>query len=39
MTVMGFQDYVRGNFLIGDKLTINIIRAGKRDKVTMTLLR
>jgi len=39
MNVMGFQDYVRGNFLIGDKLTINIIRDGNRDKVTMTLLR
>ncbi|MFL5241627.1 MAG: Trx7/PDZ domain-containing (seleno)protein [Gemmataceae bacterium] len=39
MNLNQFQDYVRGTFLIGDKLTIVLLRDGKRTKATMTLLR
>jgi hypothetical protein len=35
--VIGFCSYVRGNYLIGDRITINLLRDGKRLACVMTL--
>jgi serine protease Do len=37
LTMTQFQDYVRCKYIVGDKVTINILRNGKREQVTMTL--
>jgi serine protease Do len=37
--VDGFLQYVQGNYLVGDRLAVNIIRDGERQTITMTLLR
>jgi predicted metalloprotease with PDZ domain len=37
--VDGFLRYVERNYLVGDKVTLNIIRGGERQSLTMTLLR
>jgi hypothetical protein len=39
MDVAGFQDYVRSHYLVGDKVTINILRDGQRHDHGMTLSR
>jgi S1-C subfamily serine protease len=39
MDVDDFLRYVRHNYLVGDKVTVNIIRDGKRMSLAMTLLR
>jgi S1-C subfamily serine protease len=39
MDVDDFLRYVRHNYLVGDKVTVNIIRDGKRLNLAMTLLR
>lgn len=39
MTMTQFQDHVRRTYIVGDKVTINILRNGDRLKVTMTLLK
>jgi S1-C subfamily serine protease len=35
----GFQNYVRGHYLVGDRLTVHLLRDGKRLDRGMTLLR
>ncbi|MBM4071449.1 MAG: PDZ domain-containing protein [Planctomycetes bacterium] len=37
--VNGFHEYVRKNFLADDRVDINVLRAGKRLKIPMTLSR
>ena len=37
MDVDGFQRYVERNYLIGDRVTINLLRDGKRMDLPMTL--
>jgi S1-C subfamily serine protease len=37
MTMTQFQDYVRCTYIVGDKVTVNILRNGNREKVRMTL--
>ena len=39
MDMFAFLKYMRRNYLVGDKVTINIIRDGKRMNVDMTLQR
>jgi S1-C subfamily serine protease len=39
MDVADFLGYIRRNYLIGDQVTINLLRDGKRMNLTMTLLR
>jgi S1-C subfamily serine protease len=39
MTADRFQRYVQGHYLIGDRVTVNILREGKRMDLTMTLER
>jgi serine protease Do len=34
-----FKKYVEDNYLVGDKVTVNLIRDGKREKVVMKLLK
>ena len=36
MDVVGFARYIQGNYLIGDRVTVNIIRDGKRLKLPLT---
>jgi S1-C subfamily serine protease len=36
MDVAGFARYIQGNYLVGDKVTVNIIRDGKRLKLPLT---
>jgi membrane-associated protease RseP (regulator of RpoE activity) len=36
MDVVGFARYIQGNYLVGDRVTVNIIRDGKRLKVPLT---
>jgi membrane-associated protease RseP (regulator of RpoE activity) len=38
MDVTEFQHYVRRTYLIGDKPTVNVLRAGKRLRLAMTLM-
>ena len=35
----GFLRYVRGNFLVGDQVTVHLLRDGKRMNLSMTFLR
>jgi serine protease Do len=35
----GFRQYVQNTYLVGDRITINLIRDGKREAVAMTLLK
>jgi serine protease Do len=37
--VIDFLRYVQGNYLVGDQVTINLLRDGQRMKLPMTLLR
>ena len=37
--VTGFLKYVQRNYLIGDKVTVNLLRDGKRMNLPMTLVR
>jgi S1-C subfamily serine protease len=37
--IAGFYNYVRSNYVVGDRVTINLLRDGKRQHVTMTLPR
>jgi serine protease Do len=37
--VSGFYDHVCRNYLVGDQVVINVLRAGERVKVPMTLIR
>jgi S1-C subfamily serine protease len=37
--IAGFYNYVRSNYVVGDRVTINLLRAGKPHKVSMTLPR
>jgi S1-C subfamily serine protease len=37
MTTQQFQEYVRTNYLVGDRVTLHIIRRGKRLQVPLTL--
>ena len=37
MNAYEFHAYVRGNYLKGDKVTIDVLRGGKRLKLPMTL--
>jgi serine protease Do len=37
MTMTHFQDYIRSTYIVGDKVTVDILRNGNREKVTMTL--
>src|SRR5262249_43552835 len=37
MDVNGFSNYVKGNFVRGDKITVNVIRKGEKLNLTMTL--
>lgn len=39
MDVIDFLTYVRRNYLIGDRVTVNLLRAGKRLNLPMTLVR
>jgi hypothetical protein len=39
MDVAEFQHYVRSNYLVGDKVTVNVLRDGQRLALTMTLAR
>jgi S1-C subfamily serine protease len=39
MDVIDFLRYVQSNYLIGDRVTINILRDGKRLNLPMDLLR
>ena len=39
MTAEGFTRYVQNNYLVGDKVTINVLRDGKRQDFVMTLQR
>jgi serine protease Do len=39
MDMFAFLKYIRGNYLVGDKVTINLIRDGKRMNIEMTLQR
>lgn len=39
MDVTGFNNYVRGNYLVGDRVTVNLLRDGKRHNFSMTLRR
>ncbi len=39
MDLLDFLRYVRRNFLVGDQVTVNLIRDGKRLKLPMTLRR
>jgi S1-C subfamily serine protease len=34
-----FRHYVQDHYLVGDRVTVNLIREGKREAVTMTLLK
>jgi hypothetical protein len=34
-----FHTYVRSNYLVGDRLTVNLLRDGKRQKLSMMLVR
>jgi serine protease Do len=34
-----FKEYVQNNYLVGDKVTVNVVREGKREKVVMMLLK
>ncbi len=35
----GFRAYIQNNFLVGDRVAVNIVRDGKREAVAMTLLK
>jgi S1-C subfamily serine protease len=37
--VIDFLNYVRRNYLVGDRVTVNILRDGKRLNLPMTLIR
>jgi hypothetical protein len=37
--VLGFHDYVRSHYLVGDRVTVNLLRDGRRHNLSMTLLR
>lgn len=39
LTVADFLGYVQSNYLIGDRVTITVLREGKRQNLTMTLTR
>jgi len=39
MDMFAFLKYMRGNYLVGDKITINLIRDGKRINIEATLQR
>jgi S1-C subfamily serine protease len=39
MTAEEFTRYVQNNYLVGDKVTINVLRDGKRQDFEMTLQR
>ncbi len=39
MDVAGFLRYIQGNYLIGDQVTVQILRGGKRMNLTMTFRR
>jgi hypothetical protein len=39
MDMFAFLKYMRGNYLVGDKVTINLIRDGKRMNIDLTLQR
>jgi serine protease Do len=39
MDVDGFLRYVQRNYLVGDRVTVNVVRDGKRVNLTMTLVR
>jgi S1-C subfamily serine protease len=39
MDVSGFLHYVQRNYLVGDRVTVNVIRDGRRMNLTMPLLR
>ena len=39
MDVDGFVGYVQRNYLVGDRVTVNLLRDGKRMNLPMTLLR
>jgi serine protease Do len=34
-----FKEYVQNSYLVGDKVTVNILREGKREKVVMMLVK
>ena len=36
MDVAGFAHYIQGNYLVGDKVTVNLIRDGKRLNLSLT---
>ncbi len=35
----GFRDHIRQNYVIGDRVTVNLLRDGKRTNLAMTLVR
>jgi hypothetical protein len=39
MDVAGILHYVQRNYIVGDRVTVNLFRDGKRMNLTMTLLR
>jgi S1-C subfamily serine protease len=39
MDVVAFVRYIESNYLVGDRVTLNVLRYGKRLELTMTLLR
>jgi S1-C subfamily serine protease len=39
MDLDGFKKYVQNNYLVGDRVMVNLIREGKPEKVMMTLLK
>jgi membrane-associated protease RseP (regulator of RpoE activity) len=34
-----FKEYIQNTYLVGERVTVNIVREGKREKVVMTLLK
>jgi serine protease Do len=34
-----FKEYVQNNYLVGDRVTVNLVREGKREKVVMMLVK